>query len=106
MRVGIDLGTTYCAIAYVDPKNGQAKVIRNSEGSPVTPSVLYFDPNGAVLHGEEAKSYLEEGSERTVNYFKYHMGDDTYSIFQNGREYTATDLSAELCTIWAAAPLT
>lgn len=96
MRVGIDLGTTYCAIAYVDPKNGQAKVIRNSEGSPVTPSVLYFDPNGAVLHGEEAKSYLEEGSERTVNYFKYHMGDDTYSIFQNGREYTATDLSAEL----------
>lgn len=96
MRVGIDLGTTYCAIAYVDPKNGQAKVIRNSEGSPITPSVLYFDPDGAILHGEDAKAFLEEGSERTVNYFKYHMGDDTYSVFQNGREYTATDLSAEL----------
>ena len=96
MRVGIDLGTTYCAIAYIDPKNGQAKVIKNSEGKPITPSVLYFGPDGSVLHGEEAKAYVEEGSERTANYFKYHMGDEDYCIFQNGREYTAVDLSAEL----------
>ena len=96
MRVGIDLGTTYCAIAYIDPKNGQAKVIKNSEGKPITPSVLYFDPDGTILHGEEAKAYVEEGSECTANYFKYHMGDPEYSVFQNGREYTAIDLSAEL----------
>lgn len=50
MRVGIDLGTTYCAIAYIDPKTGKAKVIQNSEGKSITPSVLYFDPNGSVLH--------------------------------------------------------
>ena len=96
MRVGIDLGTTYCAIAYIDPKNGQAKVIKNSEGKPITPSVLYFDPDGTILHGEEAKAYVKEGSECTANYFKYHMGDPEYSVFQNGREYTAIDLSAEL----------
>ncbi len=96
MRVGIDLGTTYCAIAYIDPKTGKAKVIQNSEGKSITPSVLYFDPNGSVLHGEEAKAYVEEGSDRTANYFKYYMGDETYAICQNGRDYTAVDLSAEL----------
>jgi molecular chaperone DnaK (HSP70)/uncharacterized protein YegL len=96
MRVGIDLGTTYCAVAYIDSKTGKAKVIKNSEGKSITPSVLYFDPNGTILHGEEAKIYVEEGSERTANYFKYHMGDESYSIYQDGREYTAVDLSAEL----------
>ncbi len=96
MRVGIDLGTTYCAIAYVDPATGKAKIIKNAEDSSITPSVLYFAPDGQILHGEEAKSYVEEGSDRTVNYFKYHMGDPDYSVYQNGKEYTATDLSAEL----------
>lgn len=96
MRVGIDLGTTYCAIAYIDPKTGKAKVIKNSEGKSITPSVLYFAPDGTILHGEEAKAYVEEGSERTANYFKYYMGDESYSVYQNNREYTAIDLSAEL----------
>lgn len=96
MRVGIDLGTTYCAVAYVEPSTGKAKVIKNKEGKPITPSVLYFDPSGDILHGEEAKTYVEEGSDLTANYFKYHMGDDTYSISRNGKEYTAIDLSAEL----------
>lgn len=96
MKVGIDLGTTYCAIAYVDPVTGRAKVIRNKEGKPITPSVLYFSTSGEILHGEEAKAYVEEGSDQTANYFKYYMGDNTYSIFRNGKEYSAVDLSAEL----------
>lgn len=96
MRVGIDLGTTYCAVAYVEPSTGKASVIKNKEGKPITPSVLYFAPDGDILHGEDAKAYVEEGSDQTANYFKYYMGDDSYSIFRNGKEYTATDLSAEL----------
>lgn len=96
MRVGIDLGTTYCAIAYVNPETGKAEVIRNKEGKPITPSVLYFEDDGTILHGEEAKVYVEEGSEKTANYFKYYMGDPTYSLFRNGKEYKAVDLSAEL----------
>lgn len=96
MRVGIDLGTTYCAIAYINPSNGKAEIIKNKEGKPITPSVLYFDDDGTILHGEDAKIYLEEGSDKTANYFKYYMGDSAYSIYRNGKEYTAIDLSAEL----------
>lgn len=96
MRVGIDLGTTYCSIAYIDAATGKAKVINNKEGKPITPSVLYFAANGDILHGEGAKFFLEEGSELTASYFKYYMGDASYSIFRNGKEYSAIDLSAEL----------
>lgn len=96
MRVGIDLGTTYCAISYVNPATGKAEVIRNKEGKPITPSVLYFEDDGTILHGEDAKVYVEEGSDKTANYFKYYMGDPSYSICRNGRNYTAVDLSAEL----------
>lgn len=96
MRAGIDLGTTYCAIAYVNPATGKAEIIPNKEGKPITPSVLYFEDDGTILHGEDAKVYVEEGSDKTANYFKYYMGDPNYSIFRNGKEYTAVDLSAEL----------
>lgn len=96
MRVGIDLGTTYCAVAYVNPKTGKAEVIPNIWGEPTTPSVLYFGEDGTILHGEAAKAFVEEGSENTANYFKYYMGDDSYSVCKNGKEYKAKELSAEL----------
>lgn len=96
MRVGIDLGTTYCAISYVNPVTGKAEVIRNKEGNPLTPSVLYFDPDGTIFHGDDAKIYVEEGSELTASYFKYYMGDDSYRIYRNGKAYNAIELSAEL----------
>lgn len=95
MRAGIDLGTTYCAIAYVD-RNGKAQIIKNKLGEATTPSVLFFAPDGRILHGEEAKTYVEEGSEDTASYFKYHMGDPNFSVIHNGKAYLAEDLSAEL----------
>lgn len=38
MIVGIDLGTTNSAIAYIN-KNGEPEIIPNSEGDRTTPSV-------------------------------------------------------------------
>ena len=39
---GIDLGTTYSSIAYVD-EYGKAVIVPNSENQRVTPSVVFFD---------------------------------------------------------------
>ena len=39
---GIDLGTTYSCIAYVD-EYSKPSVAYNSEGHPTTPSVVYFE---------------------------------------------------------------
>lgn len=52
--VGIDLGTTFSAAAYVDAL-GQPQVIPNSLGSLVTPSILCFNGREAWV-GEKAGS--------------------------------------------------
>ncbi len=48
MRVGIELGTTYCATAYVNKETGKTIVIKNSYGQTTIPSVLYFEGNGNI----------------------------------------------------------
>ena len=41
MRAGIDLGTTYCAIAYVNPETGKAEVIPNGYDEPIYDTMLF-----------------------------------------------------------------
>ena len=51
---GIDLGTTYSCIAYVD-ETGRATVVKNKEGSNTTPSVVNFADATLVVVGQIAK---------------------------------------------------
>ncbi len=53
--IGIDLGTTNSAMAWVD-KNGALTIIRNLEGSNITPSVVDLAEGGGV--GESALESL------------------------------------------------
>jgi molecular chaperone DnaK len=50
--IGIDLGTTFSAVAYVDAI-GQPQLIRNSSGSAVTPSIVCFNGREAWV-GDKA----------------------------------------------------
>mmetsp|Transcript_29399 Transcript_29399/g.76255 ORF Transcript_29399/g.76255 Transcript_29399/m.76255 type:complete len:365 (-) Transcript_29399:339-1433(-) len=52
--VGIDLGTTNSAVAYIDA-GGKPRCIPNEEGSKTTPSVVAFLPEGEVTVGSRAK---------------------------------------------------
>ena len=54
--IGIDLGTTYSAISYIDD-NGRPKIIANSEGQNITPSCIQFEGD-TVTVGEEARRAL------------------------------------------------
>lgn len=54
MHVGIDLGTTFSALAYIDT-DSQAKIIPSSEGKETTPSVIWFDGNNAMV-GEKVNA--------------------------------------------------
>ena len=53
MKIGIDLGTTYSAAAYI--KDGKPQPIENSEGEETTPSVVLFEDDGSVTVGSDAK---------------------------------------------------
>lgn len=53
MYVGIDLGTTFSVISYINP-NGQSEVISSPDGDKILASVVLFD-NGQISVGNKAK---------------------------------------------------
>ena len=72
--VGIDLGTTYSLIAWLDPATGTPQCIPGPYGSTLCPSVVSVDENGKILVGEPARQRLLTHSERTIYSVKRLMG--------------------------------
>lgn len=89
---GIDLGTTYSAIAYVNAF-GQAEVLRNREGDETTPSVVLFENESNFVVGKEAKNGILLNPDTTVSLIKRHMGTD-FSLDFFGTEFRPESISA------------
>ena len=90
--IGIDLGTTFSAIAYVN-EHGVPEVIENSEGERTTPSVILFD--GTEVHvGSYAKDNMSVYPGQGVEFVKRYMGDKLWSFEYNGRMYNASEISS------------
>ncbi len=92
--VGIDLGTTFSAIAHIDAY-GKAQVIPNAESERITPSVILFDGSNAVV-GTLAKQNAVAEPEKIVDFVKREMGkskDEFHREF-NGKAFSAEELSA------------
>lgn len=93
---GIDLGTTYSAIAYIN-EYGIAEIIKNSEGESVTPSVVFFESSDNVTVGTTAKSAGQAGPEeaaRVVDFVKTQMSGDTWSFEADGKIYGPVEVSS------------
>jgi molecular chaperone DnaK len=72
--VGIDLGTTYSLIAYQDKHERHPKCIPGPYGTPLCPSVVSVDADGAILVGQAAQRRLLTQPERTIYSVKRLMG--------------------------------
>lgn len=70
--IGIDLGTTNSVVAVVEGE--ESKVLVNSQGSKLTPSVVAFTDKGERLVGELAKRQQVTNPENTVYSIKRFMG--------------------------------
>ena len=90
--IGIDLGTSNSAVAYVNAY-GKAEIIRNDFGRTVTPSIIYFGDAGAVV-GDAAQKRQRAGEKDVVHLFKRYIADEYFLFKAHGREYSAVDLSA------------
>ncbi|MFD7657219.1 Hsp70 family protein [Actinosynnema sp. NPDC059797] len=89
---GIDLGTTYSAIAYVD-ETGRPTVCRNTDSLETTPSVVYFENESNVVVGSVAKNSALTYPDRVVPLIKRQMG--TKAVFQyDGKTHTPESISA------------
>ena len=89
--VGIDLGTTFSAIAHVN-KYGVPEILHNAEGERITPSVILFEGEEVII-GTYARQSAVAYPEQVVEFIKRHMGDDDYTFEYRGEAYNPERLS-------------
>src|SRR5207248_7442319 len=90
--VGIDLGTTFSAIATLDDR-GQAITLPNRDGEMLTPSVVLLEDGQAIV-GQAARDVALEQPERVAALIKRYIGHPTYGHPVAGRDFRPETLSA------------
>ena len=92
--VGIDLGTTFSAVAHVN-EHSQVEIVPNAESDRITPSVIMFEDD-LVTIGKIAKQNASAVPEQIVEFVKREMGKskEEYVREFDGKEYSAEELSA------------
>jgi molecular chaperone DnaK len=111
--IGIDLGTTLSVVAVMEGTT--PKVLINSSGSRLTPSVVGFTDKGERLVGQIAKHQQVTNPENTIYSIKRFMGrrhkevaaeekivpykitggpDELVKVSVRGKEYTPPEISA------------
>ncbi|MFD1850966.1 Hsp70 family protein [Oceanobacillus bengalensis] len=85
MKVGIDLGTTNSAVAYINA-NGRPEIIPNNEGERTTPSVILIE-NGKAIVGSVAKEAATSQIEDTIQFVKRQIGNKSFKFPISGSDH-------------------
>lgn len=89
---GIDLGTTFSAISYVND-DGKPEIICNSDGERTMPSVVFFESASNIVAGTVAKESGKTDPENVIEFVKRNMGTDWTFDFE-GTSYTPQMISS------------
>lgn len=91
-HVGIDLGTTFSCVSYLDDE-GLPAIIKNSDGEPITPSVVYFDGKTAYV-GKKANDRKLQANAPIYEFVKRFIGADSANKYiVNSYDYCACGIS-------------
>jgi molecular chaperone DnaK len=93
LTVGIDLGTTFSTLAYLD-ENGTPVPVANEDDQVETPSLIVLAETGHVLVGPSRSRAAMEDPNNVVECIKREMGNTSYKRTFDGREITPEFLSA------------
>ena len=93
--VGIDLGTTFSALAILNAI-GKPEIVPNADGERLTPSAIFFDEENSdlVRVGVEAVNSRHLNAQRSVRWIKRHMGDPDYHKNIDSKDWTPVELSS------------
>lgn len=91
--VGIDLGTTFSVVSYIDEK-GNPVIIPNKQGESTTPSTVLFGKDKPVVGSVARRKSLMDPRNYEA-FVKRHMGEKTYTFTdKNGETYRPEEVSA------------
>jgi molecular chaperone DnaK len=91
--IGIDLGTTFCAVATLDD-HGQPVTLPNRDGEMLTPSAVLLPADGEAVVGQSALDVALEQPENVATLIKRRMGYPSYGRPVAGIEFRPETLSA------------
>jgi molecular chaperone DnaK len=91
--VGIDLGTTYSAIATLDDR-GRPYTLPNRDGDLLTPSAVYLTGHGEAVVGQPALDVMMEHPNQVATLIKRRIGYPEYNRKINDQTYRPETLSA------------
>ena len=93
--VGIDLGTTFSALAVLNAI-GKPEIVPNADGERLTPSAIYFDEENTdiIRVGIEAINSRRLNAQRSVRWIKRHIGDQKYHKRIDNKDWTPVELSS------------
>jgi hypothetical protein len=94
--LGIDLGTTFSAMSYVN-HYGKAEIIPNAEGFATTPSVVHFYEEEGCVVGDEAVKMVVIDPENVVRFIKRSMGEEDFVLDFWDRAYTPQEEAERRC---------
>ena len=101
---GIDLGTTFSALAVLN-RIGKPEIVPNAEGERITPSAVYFDEEdaGVIRVGIEAINSRQLNPDRCVRWIKRHMGDRDFKKTLDGKDVKLSELKGKpvIVDFWA-----
>ena len=89
--VGIDLGTTYSCLAYLN-EHGKPVTLANPEGELATPSVVFFDGQTVVVGTEALRNAIAQPN-RVVENAKRFIGDPAKRWTIDGRAFSPVDIA-------------
>ena len=90
---GIDLGTTYSALAALNAI-GKPEIVPDLSGNRVVPSIVAFNGGDSVLVGVEAKNKLSSDPTNVVQFVKRMMSDPSHRYHIDGSAYSPVEISA------------
>lgn len=106
--VGIDLGTSFSAIAHINEDTNKAEIIPSPDQHRIIPSVVLIEDESNVIVGEIAKQNAVAEPNKVVEFVKRQMGkpkedkkDEHGNVVTqgwcfeyNGKKYSAQEISA------------
>jgi molecular chaperone DnaK len=91
--IGIDLGTTFCAVATLDERD-RPVTVPNRDGDVLTPSAIFLAPDGSAVVGQAALDMQLEQPNRVATLVKRRMGLPDFGREVAGRYFRPETLSA------------